>query len=92
MAGDVFAINDDPDSVFEFYEAELSKLAYVRDDHDVSVIKTVMESEVRVWRQGNVVARVSIFRTDDPLLPPIPPDYQGGTVFELTLIARAPIS
>jgi hypothetical protein len=92
MVGDVFAINDDPDSVFEFYEAGLTKLGFVRDDHDLSVIKTVMETDVRVWRQANVVARVSIFRTDDPQLPPIPPDFQGGTVFELTLIARPPIS
>ena len=90
IVGDRFATDPDADAIFAFYEAELPKYGYVRDDGDLSNIKTTVEEAVRVWRNGNVVARLAIYRADDPQLPPLPSDMTGGTVFELALIAKPP--
>jgi hypothetical protein len=90
IVGDVFAIDADADAIFAFYEAELPKYGYVRDDGDLSNIKTTVEKSVRVWRNGNVVARVAIYRAGDPQAPALPADMTGGTLFELALIAKPP--
>lgn len=88
IVGDIFAIDADADSIFTFYDMELSKLGYVRDDRDLSNVKTTEEEAVRVWRNGDVVARVAIFRIPDAQAPPLPPDMPDGSVFELALIAK----
>jgi len=90
IVGDIFAIDADADGIFAFYETELPKYGYVRDDGDLSNIKTTVEESVRVWRNGNVVARVAIYRADDPRVPAVPADMMGGTLFELALIAKPP--
>ncbi len=90
IVGDVFAIDADADAIFAFYETELPKYGYVRDDGDLSNIKTTVEESVRVWRDGNIVAWVAIYRADDPQVPPLPADMTGGTLFELALIAKFP--
>jgi hypothetical protein len=92
IVGDVFAIDADADAdaTFAFYEAELPKYGYIRDDADLSNIKTTIEESVRVWRSGNVVARVAIYRADDPQVRPLPGDMVGGTLFEIALIAKLP--
>jgi hypothetical protein len=92
IIGDVFALDADADAdaIFAFYETELPKNGYVRDDGDLSNIKTTIEESVRVWRNGNVVARVAIYRAGDPQVPPLPADMTGGTLFELALIAKPP--
>jgi hypothetical protein len=90
IVGDVFAIDADADAVYAFYETELPKYGYVRDDGDLSNIKTTVEQSVRVWRKGNVVARVAIYRADDPQVAPLAADMTGGTLFELALIAKPP--
>jgi hypothetical protein len=90
IVGDVFAIDANADAIFAFYETELPKYGYVRDDGDLSNIKTTVEESVRVWRNGNVVARVAIYRADDPQVPALPADMSGGTLSELALIAKPP--
>jgi hypothetical protein len=90
IVGDIFAIDADADAIFAFYETELPKHGYVRDDGDLSNIKTTVEESVRVWRNGNVVARVATYRADDPQVLPLPADMTGGTMFELALIAKPP--
>lgn len=90
IVGDVFASPDDADGVFAFYESELAKLGYVRDDRDLLNIKTTIEKDIRVWRRGDIVARVAIYRNPDPQVPPPPADMPDGTLFELALIARRP--
>lgn len=90
IVGDVFATQDDAASVFAYYNAELAKLGYVRDERDLSNIKTTVEETVRVWRHGDVVARVAIYRKHDPQLPPLPSGMSDGTLFELALIAKTP--
>lgn len=90
IVGDVFATEDDAAGIFAWYENALAKLGWVRDDHDLAQIKTVMEDEVRVWRRGDVVARLAIYRAGDPQLPPMPAGLSDGTMFELALIAKAP--
>jgi hypothetical protein len=88
IVGDVFAIYADTDEVYAYYDAELPKHGYVRDDGDLSNIRTTIEESVRVWRNGNVVARVAIYRAGDPQVPTLPPDMARGKVFELALIAK----
>ena len=78
------------DGIFAYYEAELSKLGYARDDRDASNIKTTVEKAIRVWRNGDVVARVAIYRADDPQLAPLPSDMTDGTLFELALTTKSP--
>jgi hypothetical protein len=90
IVGDVFATRDDADRVLAFYETEMPKHDYIRDDGDLSNIRTTVETSVRVWRKGNVVARVAIYRSGDPQLPALPPDMTAGTLFELALVAKAP--
>lgn len=90
IVGDIFAIQGDADASFAYYETELPKYGYVPDDDDLSHIKTTAEQAVRVWRNGDVVARVAIYRADDPRLPSLPSDMAGGTLFELALIAKPP--
>ncbi len=90
VVGDIFATDADADAIFAFYESELPKYSYVRDDGDLSNIKTTVEESVRVWRNGNVVARVAIYRAGDPQVPALPADMTGGTLFELALIAKPP--
>src|SRR5258705_13796646 len=55
IVGDIFAIDADADAIFGFYETELPKHGYVRDEGDLSNIKTTVEESVRVWRNGSVV-------------------------------------
>lgn len=90
IVGDIFAIEDDVDAIFAYYDTELPKLGFVRDDGDLSNIKTTAEAAVRVWRNGDVVARVAIYRGDDPRPPPLPSDMTNGTLFWLALIAKPP--
>jgi hypothetical protein len=90
IVGDVFAIDADADAMFAFYESELPKYGYVRDDGDLSNIRTTVEESIRVWRNGNVVARVATYRADDPQVPALPADMTGGTLFELALLAKPP--
>ena len=90
IVGDVFAIDADADAMFAYYESELRTYGYVRDDGDLSNIKTTVEESVRVWRNGNIVARVAVYRADDLRVPAVPADMTGGTVFELALIAKPP--
>jgi hypothetical protein len=90
IVGDVFASDADADAINAFYETELPRHGYVRDDGDLSNIKTTVEESVRVWRNGNVVARVAIYRADDPRLPPFPSDMSSGMRFELAMIAKPP--
>ena len=85
IVGDVFATNDDTDHIFEFYAAELSQRGYVEDDGDLANIRTTVEETVRVWRNGETVARVAIYRKDDPQLPALPSDMPNGTLFEMAL-------
>lgn len=37
IVGDVFATEDDADGIFAYYETELPRLGYVRDDGDLSL-------------------------------------------------------
>lgn len=90
IVGDVFAIDDDADGVFGYYATELPKLGYARDDQDLSRIKTTTEETVRVWRNGGVIARVAIYRENDPQVPLLPSGMTQGILFELALIAKAP--
>jgi hypothetical protein len=90
IVGDVFASAADADEVYAYYDAELPIHGYVRDDGDLSNIRTTIEESVRVWRNGNIVARVAIYRAGDPRVPTLPPDMARGEVFELALIAKPP--
>ena len=90
IVGDVFATEDDAEAILAYYETELPKHGYVRDDGDLSNIRTTIEEAVRVWRNGDVVARVAIYRAGDPQIPPLPPDMADGTLFELALTTKSP--
>ncbi len=90
IVGDIFATEDDAASIFAYYDTELGKLGYVRDERDLSNIKTTVEETVRVWRNGDVVARVAIYSKHDPQLPPLPSAMADATLFELALIAKSP--
>ena len=90
IVGDVYAINDDADAVFAFYDAELPKLGYVRADRDLFTTRTTIEEKVRVWRNGDIAARVAIYRSPDVQVQPPPSDMPGATLFEIALVAQAP--
>jgi hypothetical protein len=92
ILGDVMATTLEPDAVFDFYETELAERGYVRDDRDLSNIRTTIEDEVRVWRKGDVIARVAILRVGDPRVPPLPNGMTGAGIHELAFIAKAPES
>jgi hypothetical protein len=85
IVGDVFATEDDADGIIAFYDAELTRRGYVRDDRDPWNVRTTIEVTVRVWRHDDVAARVAIYRADDPQVPPLPSDMPNGTLFELAL-------
>jgi len=87
ILGDVMATTLEREAVFDFYEADLTNRGYIRDDRDLSNIRTTIEEEVRVWRKGDVVARVATLRVGDPRVPPLPAALPEATLFELAFIA-----
>jgi len=90
ILGDVMATPLDPAAIFDFYDAELTNRGYSRDDRDLSNIRTTIEEEIRVWRKGDVVARVATLRVGDPRVPPLPAALPDATLFELAFIAKGP--
>lgn len=90
IVGDVFATAASAADVFDYYEARLPDLGFTRDHESLYRIETSIEDEVRVWRDGSVVARVAVYAAGEPQLPPLPSDMTGGTLFELALIAVPP--
>ena len=48
IVGDVFAINDRPDAVFAFYDAELDKLGFARDDRGLYFARRA-SAEIRLY-------------------------------------------
>jgi hypothetical protein len=92
IVGDVFATRDNADGIFAFYETELTRRRYVRDERDPWGVRTTIEVTVQVWRHDDVVARVAIYRADDPQVPLLPSDLPNGTLFELALANAHPRS
>ena len=78
------------EAVFDFYEAELADRGYTRDDKDLANIRTTIEHELRVWRKGDVVARVAFLRVGDVRVPAPPAGMPDASLFELAFIAKPP--
>lgn len=72
ILGDVMATTLEREAVFDFYEAEFADRGYTRDDKDLANIRTTIEHELRVWRKGDVVARVAFLRVGDVRVPAVP--------------------
>jgi hypothetical protein len=92
IVGDVFATDSDADAILAFYETELTRRGYVRDVRDGWGVRTTIEVTVWLWRHDDVIARVAIYRADDPRLPALPAELPNGTLFELALANAHPTS
>lgn len=90
ILGDVMATTLDPAEIFDFYDTELTTRGYARDERDLANIRTTIEDEVRVWRKGDIVARVATLRAGDPRVPAVPPAVPDAALFELAFIAKRP--
>lgn len=90
ILGDVMATSLEAQGIFDFYDKELTDRGYVIDPKDLSNIRTTIEDEIRVWRKGDIVARVAILRVGDPRVAPLPEGLTDGAMFELAFIAKAP--
>ncbi len=90
ILGDVMATTLSPGEIFDFYDTELTARGYARDERDLSNIRTTIEDEVRVWRKGDVVARVAVLRVGDPRVPALPAALPDAVLFELAYIAKRP--
>lgn len=89
ILGDVFGIQLSPDELYAWYGRELEARGWVRDPLDTSSFRTTIEDSARVWRKGDVVARIAIFTKGDPQNPATSAADRFETVYEIALIAKA---